>query len=169
MAKDRLSGTLAVILHADVAGSTALVQQDEQLELLSEETEAQKILLDRGLLPRPGYLALLRNKARIEGDMAENAAGIARLRQSIGETKLRIVNEDAVRLDQIVSEMAENPSQRTRQARLHFSSARDSDESDQCGAKQPERGGHGNSRRHADDGIGLLQNLILKQTTSHMR
>jgi class 3 adenylate cyclase len=26
MAKDRLSGKLAVILHADVAGSTALVQ-----------------------------------------------------------------------------------------------------------------------------------------------
>jgi adenylate cyclase len=31
MAKDRLSGQLAVILHADVAGSTALVHQDEQL------------------------------------------------------------------------------------------------------------------------------------------
>ena len=31
MEKDRLSGTLAVILHADVAGSTALVQQDQQL------------------------------------------------------------------------------------------------------------------------------------------
>jgi len=31
MAKDRLSGKLAVILHADVAGSTALVQQDEIL------------------------------------------------------------------------------------------------------------------------------------------
>jgi adenylate cyclase len=31
MAKDDLSGKLAVILHADVAGSTALVQQDEQL------------------------------------------------------------------------------------------------------------------------------------------
>ncbi len=31
MAKDRLSGKLAVILHADVAGSTALVRQDEQL------------------------------------------------------------------------------------------------------------------------------------------
>jgi adenylate cyclase len=31
MEKDRLSGKLAVILHADVAGSTALVQQDEQL------------------------------------------------------------------------------------------------------------------------------------------
>ena len=31
MAKDRLSGKLAVILHADIAGSTALVQRDEQL------------------------------------------------------------------------------------------------------------------------------------------
>ena len=31
MAKERLSGKLAVILHADVAGSTRLVQQDEQL------------------------------------------------------------------------------------------------------------------------------------------
>ena len=31
MSKNRLSGTLAVILHADVAGSTALVQQDKEL------------------------------------------------------------------------------------------------------------------------------------------
>ncbi len=31
MAKDRLSGKLAVILHADVVGSTALVQQDKEL------------------------------------------------------------------------------------------------------------------------------------------
>ena len=31
MAKDHLSGKLAVILHADVAGSTALVQRNEQL------------------------------------------------------------------------------------------------------------------------------------------
>jgi adenylate cyclase len=31
MAKDSLSGTLVVILHADVAGSTALVQQDKQI------------------------------------------------------------------------------------------------------------------------------------------
>jgi len=30
MAKDRLSGKLAVILHADIVGSTSMVQQDEQ-------------------------------------------------------------------------------------------------------------------------------------------
>jgi len=31
MVKEPLSGKLAVILHADVAGSTALVKQDEQI------------------------------------------------------------------------------------------------------------------------------------------
>ena len=31
MEKESLSGKLVVILHADVAGSTALVQQDKQL------------------------------------------------------------------------------------------------------------------------------------------
>ena len=31
MAEDRLSGRLVVILHADVAGSTVLVQQDKKL------------------------------------------------------------------------------------------------------------------------------------------
>ena len=31
MAKERLTGKLAVILHADVAGSTELVQQDKEL------------------------------------------------------------------------------------------------------------------------------------------
>ena len=99
-------------LGEEISGLKLQIEsQQEQLELLKEETEAKKVLLDRGLLPRPGYLALLRNKASIEGDMAENTAGIARLGQSIGETKLQIVNEDAVRLDQIVSEMSETRSE----------------------------------------------------------
>ncbi|UCH40537.1 MAG: HlyD family type I secretion periplasmic adaptor subunit, partial [Gammaproteobacteria bacterium] len=81
--------------------------QEEQLKLLREEIDAKQELLDRGLLPRPDYLALLRLMAEIEGDMAENLANIARTQQSIGETVLQVVNEDAVRLDNIVSEMAE--------------------------------------------------------------
>jgi class 3 adenylate cyclase len=31
MAKESIAGTLAVILHADIAGSTALVQEDKEL------------------------------------------------------------------------------------------------------------------------------------------
>ena len=85
--------------------------QEEQLELLREETESKKEMLDQGMLPRPDYLILLRQKAEIEGDMAGNAAGIARLQQSIGETKLQVINEDAVRMDQIVSEMAKTRSE----------------------------------------------------------
>jgi HlyD family secretion protein/epimerase transport system membrane fusion protein len=99
-------------LGEEIAGLKLQIKsQEEQLELIREETESKKEMLDRGMLPRPEYLALLRQKAEIEGDMAENAASIARLQQSIGETKLQVVNEDAVRMDQIVSEMAETRSE----------------------------------------------------------
>ena len=37
MAEDSLSGKLVVILHADIAGSTVLVQQDKQLHTNASE------------------------------------------------------------------------------------------------------------------------------------
>ena len=85
--------------------------QREQLALLDEELRAKKGLVDKGLLARPEYLALRRLKAEIEGEIAENVANAARIRQSIGETELQIVNEDAVRLDKIVAELAETRSE----------------------------------------------------------
>jgi HlyD family secretion protein/epimerase transport system membrane fusion protein len=85
--------------------------QRRQIELLVEELAAKRKLLDRGMLPRPEYLALMRLRHEIEGEMAENTADAARARQTIEETRLQIVNEDAIRLDKIVSEMAETRSE----------------------------------------------------------
>lgn len=85
--------------------------QREELALLDEELKAKKGLVDRGLLARPEYLALRRLKAEIEGEIAANVSNEARTRQSIGETELQIVNEDAVRLDKIVAELAETRSE----------------------------------------------------------
>jgi hypothetical protein len=57
MAKNDLSGKLAVILHADVAGPTQLVQQDEQLahERIQDGTvkltNKSKIIRTNGLFP----------------------------------------------------------------------------------------------------------------------
>ena len=50
MAKDRLPDKLAVILHADVAGSTQLVQQDEHLaqeRIQDSESRHQGGIYDR--------------------------------------------------------------------------------------------------------------------------
>ena len=99
-------------LNEEITGLKLQIKsQEEQLGLIGEETEAMEELLASNLLPRPVYLSLLRQKAEIEGEMAQNTASIARLKQSIGETKLQVINEDAVRLDQIVSEMAETRSE----------------------------------------------------------
>lgn len=99
-------------LGEELAGLAAQIKsQRVQTRLLAEELKAKKGLLDRGLLPRPEYLALQRRKAEVQAEIAENEAGIARTRQSIGETRLQIVNEDAVRLDKIVSELADTRSE----------------------------------------------------------
>jgi HlyD family secretion protein/epimerase transport system membrane fusion protein len=94
--------------------------QRKQLALLDEEITAKKSLVDRRLIARPDYLALQRLKAEVEGEIAENVGSAARVRQSIGETELQIVNEDAVRLDKIVVELAETRSELSSvEERLH--------------------------------------------------
>jgi HlyD family secretion protein/epimerase transport system membrane fusion protein len=99
-------------LEEEILGLQSQVRsQREQIALLDEELAAKKKLVDRGMLARPEYLALQRLKAEIEGDAAENVAGIARARQTIGETELQVVNEDANRLDQIVTELADTRSE----------------------------------------------------------
>jgi HlyD family secretion protein/epimerase transport system membrane fusion protein len=84
--------------------------QRKQIDLLDEEINAKKKLVERGMLARPEFLGLQRLRAEVEGELAENLAGVARARQSIGETELQIVNQDAVRLDEIVNELAETRS-----------------------------------------------------------
>lgn len=94
-------------LREEIAGLESQIRsQQEQISLLDQELAAKKKLLDRGMLARPEFFALQRLRAEIQGEMAENVAGIARARQTIGETRLQIVNEDATRLDKIVSELA---------------------------------------------------------------
>jgi hypothetical protein len=85
--------------------------QRQQLELIDEEIASMESLVERGMLARPQYLAMRRRKAEVEGQMAENVANVARAKQSIGETELQIVSVGSVRLDEIVTELAETRSE----------------------------------------------------------
>lgn len=99
-------------LEEEIKGLQLLIKsQETQVQLLDEEVEAKKKLLDRDLLPRPEYLAMLRLREQIKGELAENVAKVARARQTIGETELQVVNEDSRRLDEIVSQLAETRSE----------------------------------------------------------
>jgi HlyD family secretion protein len=92
----------------EISGLQSLIKSKrQQLASLAEELEAQKKLLERKMVARPAYLQLDRLRAEIEGEMAEAIADVARARQTIGETELQIINEGAIRLDEIVSDLAD--------------------------------------------------------------
>lgn len=67
-----------------------IAAQREQLKLIAEEIKDKTYLLRKGLIPKPQLLRLQRQAAQIRGSMDENITSIARAKQSIGETQLRI-------------------------------------------------------------------------------
>ena len=76
MAKDRLSGTLAVILHADVAGSTELVQQDK--ELAHERVQESFLHFSTTIEKYQGHVLELRGDALLASfDHAADAVSAA--------------------------------------------------------------------------------------------
>jgi HlyD family secretion protein/epimerase transport system membrane fusion protein len=67
-----------------------IASERQQLSLIAEEIKDKNYLLQKGLIPKPEVLQLQRNAAQIEGQMNQNVTEIARAKQSIGETQLRI-------------------------------------------------------------------------------
>ena len=107
-----IGGKRTAELQEEIIGLLSQIDsQLEQIALLDEEIASMKMLVGKGMLPRPQYLAMMRLKAEVEGEMAENVASVARAKQNIGETELQIVNLGSVRLDEVVSELAETRSE----------------------------------------------------------
>lgn len=76
---------------AEIRGLEAqIASQREQLRLIREEITSKNTLLDKGLMTKPQVLLLQRQQAEIDGAMNQNAAAIARARQNIQETQMRI-------------------------------------------------------------------------------
>jgi HlyD family type I secretion membrane fusion protein len=75
----------------EIRGLEAQIKaQREQLRLIGEEIANKSALLDRGLVTKPQVLLLQRQQAEIDGLMNQNVAAIARARQTMTETQLRI-------------------------------------------------------------------------------
>jgi len=93
-------------LEAEIAGlREQIVRQRERLDLIALEIEDTQHLFERGLAPRPRLLALQREQASINEQVAANRAAIARAGQSIGETQVQRLAADAQRLDEISTEL----------------------------------------------------------------
>lgn len=99
-------------VRIEIGGLRAQLQADDrQLALIEEELRGIRALVKRGLVAKPRLLALERRAAEIGGARGQNIAAIARARQSMGETRLKIEELQIQRTDEVVRELREVESQ----------------------------------------------------------
>lgn len=93
-------------IEAEIRGTEARARAlAEERALVAEDAAAQERLLARGLTQRARLTALRRDIARIDGDLGELAARIARLRAEIAETRLAIIALADDRREEAVTEL----------------------------------------------------------------
>ena len=96
-------------MHEEVAGlEEEIAAQDQQIDLLEEELDGLGALIAKGFERKSRYLALKRRKAEVAGERARNRARIARVEQSVGETRLRITELGNALLNEVVEDLRES-------------------------------------------------------------
>lgn len=81
--------------------------EEKQLALIGEEIADVEGLIRKGLARKPRLLSLKREAAEIEGSKGKNQAAVARSRQQIDETRLRIAELRTNRVNEVVQELRE--------------------------------------------------------------
>lgn len=110
--RDALSSKVALLKKRDsqvrieIKGLRAQLKADDrQLALIEEELSGIRSLVKRGLVAKPRLLALERRAAEIGGSRGRNLAAISRAQQSMGETRLKIEEVKAARINDVVREL----------------------------------------------------------------
>ena len=92
----------------EIRGMQAQIKSDDdQLALIFDEMAGVRTLVDKGLMPRPRLLSLQRRAAEIQGGRGRAVAAIARARQTIGETRLKIEELRTSGINDVVRELRE--------------------------------------------------------------
>ncbi len=79
----------------------------KQSTLISSEIKVVNDLLSSGLALKPRLLLLQRQAAEIEGQVSSNQALIARARQTMGDTKLRIAELHTQRTNEVLKQLTD--------------------------------------------------------------
>ncbi len=89
-----------------------LVGTRRQKALIREELEAKKTLVAKGYAPKPQLLALQREEAELLGTEGELLARVARIEETIGETKLQMISIGMTRVEEADTELSDVQSRR---------------------------------------------------------
>lgn len=105
-AQENILEQQAAQLSEEIAGLRGLIAaENTQIDLIHSEIEDVRTLVTKGLAKRSRLLALQRRRAEIEGARSRNIAGVARAKQQIAETRLRVSELKTQQLNQVVEEL----------------------------------------------------------------
>lgn len=96
----------------------------EQTRLIQEELRSLEGLLADAIVTRTRVLALQREASRLEGEIGEHVAAIARSQQAVGETRLQILQLERQRQEEIATQLRDTQS-RIFQLREQLTTAED--------------------------------------------
>lgn len=110
--RDALQGQTAILAQRvsqyeeEIRGIEGQIRSEtRQIKLIDEELAGMRDLFAKGLAQKSKLLSLERRAAEIEGSRSLHVAQIARARQSIGETRLRITELRTSRANEVVEEL----------------------------------------------------------------
>jgi HlyD family type I secretion membrane fusion protein len=93
-------------LDEQIVGLKALQESKvRQSELIGEEMRMIEGLVKAGHVTRQRFLALQREASRLDGEAGDHISSIAKARQTIGETRLQIIQLDNDRQQEISKEL----------------------------------------------------------------
>lgn len=106
VAQKRILEQQAVQLEEEIAGLRGQIKsEDTQLALIGSELKDVQQLVNKKLAKRARLLALQRRSAEIEGSRSRNIAAVARAKQQIAETRLRVTELGTQQLNKVVEEL----------------------------------------------------------------
>ncbi|KGD96579.1 MULTISPECIES: HlyD family type I secretion periplasmic adaptor subunit [Rhizobium/Agrobacterium group] len=95
-------------LNDQIEGMAAQqIAVERQIEVVQEEAERKKGLLDKGLTDRSEYTALLRSEADLLGELGQTKASILTSRTQIAEAEEQIARLKTQRVETAISELNE--------------------------------------------------------------
>ena len=100
-----LNQRVAQLLEEIIGLEGEIAAEDRQLELIAEEIADLEQLWERRLIAKSRLLERKSRSAEIEGGRSQNVAGIARARQSIGESRLRMTELTTAMVNEAVDQL----------------------------------------------------------------
>lgn len=95
-------------LEEEIQGlADEMESQDEQIDLLRDESQSMQALYEKKMLGKQPLLALQREALELEGERARNRAAVAKAKQGISEQELRIIEIRNDRDSEVLAQLRE--------------------------------------------------------------